>query len=196
MRRLRVAATVAIISALILSGSAQAAQESWYSYWGIGWASNSYPDDLPDIVNDFKNNPQAKTSYSACLDIFGMYWPLPDDRSVVGLVLNIAADRFSLNGEWLQQNFYLLGLSAMHFFGHEPGAGFFLRADAGMAINYYYSSIDKSDSSNIGYGGLVGIGYGIPISEGERTLVNLNYAWRGVEGNNSASLGISVGMLF
>jgi hypothetical protein len=196
MRRLRVSATAAIISVLLFSGSAHAAQESWYSYWGIGWVSNSYPDDLPDVVNDFKNNPAAKTSYSICWDIFGTYWPLPNDKSVLGIVLNAAGDRFSLNGEWLQQNFYLLGLSAMHFFGYEPGAGFFLRADAGMALNYYYSSLDKSDGSDIGYGGLVGTGYGIPISESERILLNLNYAWRSVEGSNSSSLGVSVGILF
>lgn len=198
MRRLRVAATVAIFLTLFLSDIAQAALESWYSYWGIGWTSNSYPDELPDVVNDFKDNPGTNTSYSACMDVFGTYWPLQNRKSIVGAVLNIAADRYSLDGEWLQQNFYLLGLSAMHFFGPEIGAGFFLRADAGIALNYYYSSLDKSDSSKIGYGGLVGIGYGIPIYfyRQERILLNMNYTWRLVEEDDSTSLGISVGMLF
>jgi hypothetical protein len=85
----------------------------------------------------------------------------------------------------------------MHFFGREPGAGFFVRADLGLAF-YSISSSERDLEVDFktGYGGLVGGGYGIPVSEGTRLLLNVNYAMRLIEGDDIDSWGVSLGVLF
>lgn len=195
MRHLRVAATMAICLTLLFSGTAQAAQESWYTYWGIGWTSNSYSGEVGDVLESAKD--AGADHVAVTLDMLGFYWPLPNmPKTLLGVIVNGGGDRYDDGGDWVQFNTYLLGVSSMHFFGREPGAGFFVRADLGMAWFSVSNSEDDSENSDIGYGGLIGGGYGFPVTEGTRILLNINYAIRHAEGDNVSSLGISVGGLF
>ena len=84
----------------------------------------------------------------------------------------------------------------MNFITHRIGQGFFIRTDAGAArLGVDVSGIGDS-SSKWGYGGLLGIGYGFPITAGTRILLNANYSHRQVEGESYGSVQISIGGLF
>ena len=195
MKRLFVATTLAVGFTLLLAGTAGAAQESWYVYFGLGGAYSSYPPEVEktlDLVTG-ANGQDAQL----CLDMFGFYWPVPErPRSIVGFVVNGAAESREKNGKSARVDSYLMGLSSMHFFGSEAGAGFFIRADLGTAWYDVESSEAASYESGKGFGGLLGGGYGIRAGEGARILLNLNYVLRRASGNNLGTLGLSVGCLF
>lgn len=186
---------LAVCITLLLSGAARAAEEPWYTYWGIGWASNTYPSEVEDVLDLAKDVGFDNVTIS--LDLLGFYWPLPArSNTLLGFIVNGVGDRYSKGGDWIQINSYLLGLSTMQFFGTEPGAGFFARADLGTAWFNVSNSEDDSENSDLGYGVLLGGGYGIPVTEGTRILLNVNYTLRHAEGDNVNSFGISVGGLF
>ena len=194
MKRLFVAATTLVVLGLLLTNAAEAAQESWYVYFGFGGAHNSYPTEVEktlDLVGDANSE-----DVQLCLDMFGFYWPIPErPRSLLGFVINGAADSRENDGKSARVDSYLMGFSTMHFFGAEAGAGFFIRADLGTAWFDVSSSEAPSYESGKGYGGLVGGGYGLRVGEGARILFNVNYALRHAGGDNLGTLGMSVGCL-
>lgn len=195
MKRLLAVTVVAVCLVLACAGAARAEPESWYTYWGVGWQGNSYPDGLESTLDGLKD--AGFDSLGVSVDLLGFYWPVGSDSTLIaGVVLNGGGDRYYKGDDWLQVSTYLVGLSAMKFFGSEAGAGFFLRGDAGLAWYAVSDSEDNSGRSDMGYGGLVGAGYGIPVSAGTRILLNVNYALRHAEGEDIGSLGISVGGLF
>jgi hypothetical protein len=93
---------------------------------------------------------------------------------------------------------YLLGVSSMRFFAPEPDAGLFVRADLGVAAyRVEVRGADHySDTSDLGYGVLVGGGYGIPLSRGKSILFNVNYALRRVGADTIGTFGMTVGELW
>lgn len=195
MKRLFVATITAVLLVLFLSGIAEAAQESWYVYFGLGGSYSSYPPEVEktlDLVAE-ANGEDMQLS----LDLFGFHWPVPErPRSLLGFVVNGAAENREKDGKSARVDSYLMGFSSMHFFGPEAGAGLFIRADIGMAWYDVSSSEVVSYESGKGYGGLVGGGYGIRAGEGARILFNVNYALRHAGGDNLSTLGMSVGCLF
>ena len=52
--------------------------ESWYTYWGLGWASPSYPSDTQAAVDTLK--ALGASHIGIALDLFGFYWPLADKK--------------------------------------------------------------------------------------------------------------------
>jgi len=195
MKRLWLATTTTVLLALLLVGTAEAAQESWYVYLGVGGSYSSYPPEVEktlDLVAE-----ASKENVQISLDLFGFYWPLPErPRSLLGIVINGASESREKDGKSARVDSYLIGFSSMHFFGREPGAGFFIRADLGFTEYQVSSSEAVSYDSGAGYGGLVGGGYGIPVGEGARILLNVNYALRHAGGDNISTVGMSVGCLF
>jgi hypothetical protein len=171
--------------------------ESWYTYWGLGYANVAYPDELDALMERTADLPGVDHA-SIALDGLGFYWPAGQQR-LYGCVVNAFGDRYSVNSHnWMQVNGYLLAASALHFV-NEIGAGPFLRVDFGLArygLSSEFAGDDDTDTSDWGLGGLVGGGYGLPVSEGTRLLFNVNYALRRVEGDNTRTLGLSLGGLF
>lgn len=194
MKRLLVA-TIAVVANLLLAGIAAAAQESWYGYFGLGGSYSSYPPEVEETLALVTRANGETVQLS--LDFFGFYWPVPKrPRSLVGFVVNGAAEHREKNGRSARVDSYLLGLSTMHFFGLEAGAGLFVRADIGISWYDVESSEAASYESGKGFGGLVGGGYGIRAGEGARLLLNVNYAIRHADGDNLGTVGMSVGCLF
>ena len=195
MKRLFVATTTAVLLGLLLAGTAEAAQESWYVYFGLGGSYSSYPPEVEKTLDLVKD--ASSEDLQLCLDMFGFYWPVPErPRSLIGFVVNGSADSREKDGKSARVNSYLMGFSSMHFFGPEAGAGFFIRADIGIAWYDVSSSEVPSYESGKGYGGLVGGGYGFRAGEGARILLNVNYALRHAGGDNLGTVGASVGCLF
>ena len=168
--------------------------ESWYTYWGLGYADISYPEELENVLNIVKEAPGV-SHLSISLDILGFYWP-KGEKTIIGAIANGWGDRYEANDENFQINGYLISFSVMHFLNNRIGQGLFLRGDFGPARLSVDSSIGEEATSDWGYGGLIGTGYGISVSPGTRILFNINYSFRQVEGESYGTLGISIGGLF
>ena len=173
--------------------------ESWYTYWGFGASDNDLFDDV-----DLEGTGVSHTSLS--VDSFGFYWPR-GQKTLVGGVINTFADFFEGNDllSSAEINSYnsLYSISAMHFLSPKIGQGFFVRADAGLALHYAEVKLDilgnEADSewtSEWGSGFLIGGGYGFPITSGTRLLLNANVSQRYVEEESMTNVGITLNGLF
>jgi len=164
--------------------------ESWYTYWGLGYANIRYPSDLQDKIDVDKQN-ESRSPYA--LDVLGFYWPLTP-KTIAGLIVNGTTDGVEVNQNEMRILQYLYAVSVMHYIGNSFGSGFFVRADVGFSnIKQKTENIIKDED---GLGLLVGGGWSFDFG-GTRLLLNANYAYRGGIGSESYNtLGISIGGLF
>jgi opacity protein-like surface antigen len=167
--------------------------ESWYTYWGLGYSSISYPGELQKVL-DYLNDQNGVSNTSLSLDILGIYFHIAP-KTIGGVIINGVADRYEKDGDFIQINQYLYSLSAMHYLGDYFGSGPFLRADVGLANLLVQTSEGSGNDSENGFGILVGGGWSFDFG-GTRLLLNLNYAYRGVEDKTYNTIGFSVGGLF
>jgi len=151
----------------------QAEVESWYSFWSVGFASHSYPEELQKELDEL---PVGITHTQVALDMLGFYWPFPNDQSILGVVINGSGDSFTDGFSTFQLSQSSLAISAMHFFGSEPGDGFFIRGDVGSSSLSVSLDGYNYGASESGLGLLGGIGYGIKMSEETRILLGVSYA--------------------
>lgn len=191
---------VIFLSVVIPIQNAKADVESWYTYWSFGFADVDYPGDLDTVMEQVDALPGIDR-YKIGLDLFGFYWPLADQKTMMGFVVNVVSD--TLDSAAYDESFsidsYLYGLSAMKFFGSEIGDGFLLRGDIGLTYakaSYTLGSTTTSDTSDTGMGYLIGVGYGIPVSGQSRVILSFNYSSRDIEGDNFNSIVFSVGGLW
>ena len=171
--------------------------ESWYTYWGGGYTNISYPPGADQFLDQLASYPGVD-HFPLGLDMFGFYWPQPDQRTLIGGIVNAFGDRYALEGEWIQINSYTYSASVMTFLQHRIGEGLFVRADLGATRMVFDGSSIVSEESDWGIGGLIGGGIGIPVTNypGTRVLLNINYAQRRVEDETTRNLSISIGGLF
>ena len=174
-----------------------AAQEDWYTYWSIGSADNSYPDDLDALLDAFDSLPGVDRTQGS-MDMLGFYWPVKDKLNV-GFVISGSWDRFETSLGDMQLNQYLYAASAMKFFGKEIGDGLFLRGDLGFAkasitADTFIGNYDGETDTGMGI--LLGVGYGIPVSEDSRVLLSLNVSNKDIEGDNWSAVTFNIGGLW
>lgn len=169
--------------------------ESWYTYWALGYAKPTYPGPMQDLVDALKDIPGV-TNISMDIDLLGFYWPVNNHHTAVGFIINAGGDRYEKSGDWIQINQYLYGFSAMHFFEHNIGQGFFARGDLGIAKMNFQDSENTNESSDSGWGFLIGGGYGFPITEGTRLMLNGNYSYKKVEKENYGKVSVNLGFMF
>jgi len=167
--------------------------ESWYTYWGLGYASVSYPSEFQTVLDNISKQ-EGVSHVSINIDILGIYFNVTP-KTIAGVIINGVADRYEADGENFQINHYLYSASAMHYLGEYFGSGPFLRADIGLARLVFDSSIGRPVESNNGFGFLVGGGWSFDFG-GTRLLLNVNYAYRGIEKEKYNTIGLSVGGLF
>lgn len=167
--------------------------ESWYTYWGGGYSSISYPSELQSFL-DLINEQDGVSNISLHLDLLGFYWHLAN-KTIAGVVFNGVGDRYSKDDDYIQINQYLYSASVMQYLGEDFGSGPFLRTDIGLAKMVLQSSEGEDSSSDLGFGFLVGGGWSFDLG-GTRLLLNINYAYRGVEDETYNTIGFSVGGLF
>jgi len=174
-----------------------AAQEDWYTYWSFGFANNSYPGNLGSVLDDLEALPGVDRTQGA-MDIFGFYWPVQDKLNV-GFVISGSWDAFQTPVGDMQLNQYLYAASAMKFFGKEIGDGLFLRGDLGIAkanltVNTFFGEYTAETDTGVGY--LLGVGYGIPVSEESRVLLSLNVSNKDIDGENWSAVTFNIGGLW
>ena len=171
--------------------------ESWYTYWGGGFAQNTYPDELEETL-DLLEDTAGVDHFAMGLDILGFYWPR-DEQTLWGGVISGSIDTYEVAGFEADISNYLYAFSAMRFLTNRIGQGPFVRADVGFARHagdVKTTGSELSTTSDWGTGLLLGAGYGIPVTEGTRILLNGSYAIKRVEGDVTETVRISVGGLF
>jgi hypothetical protein len=180
----------------LASSPAMAEVESWYTYWGIGLANHKHPDDLDQAFDQAAAQPGV-TRLQISLELLGFYWPLANQRTLLGGIVTGSADNLSDDyGNSIQLNQYLYAFSAMHFFGNEPGQGFFLRGDVGLARAVLEDSGGYGATSDTGQGLLVGGGYGFAISEQSRLILNATYSSKQIEGETYGATTFNIAGLW
>ena len=195
MKRLSI--PIVVVFAIFFSGSSVQSQhklESWYLYFGLGYANPQYADEVEQVLDDIVDQPNVSHA-SIGLDLIGFYWPIGGKKTVIGGIINTFGDRYENDN--VNISFQLTGVtfafSTMHYLTNEIGKGLFLRADAGPARftgDIEGGGISVTASTGWGFGALVGTGYSIPVSAGTRILLNANYAFRRVEGANIGALSL------
>lgn len=182
---------------LSLSFSINAKEESWYTYWSIGLSDNTYNDDLDNALRRLESMPGVSRTEGA-FDILGFYWPL-QPKTILGFIISGSFDSISTPAGSFQLNQYLYAASVMHFFGKETGDGVFLRGDFGMAKASFEMDTTSGRSETIsesGGGYLLGVGYGIPVSEESRVLLSLNLSNKSIEGEQISAASFNIGGLW
>ena len=61
--------------------------ESWYTYWGLGYTNVGYTDELKNRMKcEGCDNPSMN------MDLFGFYWPLKNQQTIVGAIYNVSGE--------------------------------------------------------------------------------------------------------
>jgi hypothetical protein len=191
-----------------MASAAHASVESWYTYWGIGFAGNSYDRETDEFFDSTEDRGDVgRISISA--DLWGFYWPLKNQRTIAGFVVNSTSDVLYGTSDENEDVTVTLTTqqysgSVMHFFKDEPGSGWFVRGDLGFCLARF--AIDDSDgedlseTSDVGFGALAGGGYGWPISEETRLMLtgyvsHREFGWDGGDGKDTI-VGFTFGGLW
>lgn len=169
--------------------------ESWYTMWGLGTASMSYPDEIDEVL-DFIDGLPGVDRTTITLDLLGIYFPTAGGSTLVGGIINGFGDRFEFGGEWFQLNGVTYSLSAVHFPQRTIGRGPFIRGDFGISRLDVDSSDYGSDSSDWGSGILFGGGLAYPITEGTSLALTVSYAVRRIDGDTAGTFSAALTGLF
>ena len=174
-----------------------AEEENWYTYWSFGFSSNSYPGEMDSVLNDLEALPGVDRTEIA-IDMLGFYWPV-EEKLILGFVISGTADAFTTPVGDMQLNQYLYGASVMKFFGKETGDGLFLRGDLGfskLSVTTNVTGVNGTFTSDTGTGYLLGVGYGIPVSEQSRILFSINVHNNDIEGDGLSAVSLNIGGLW
>lgn len=173
--------------------------ESWYSYWGLGFGSVRYGNqELQDALDSLKDNPMVD-HLTVAVEIFGFYWPVLNHTTMLGFVMSGASETFKQDSNELTINQYQYSFSVMRFFGTNIGDGLFIRGDVGpvkYTVEGRTSTESVRESSDWGYGVTFGGGYAFPLSRETRMLFNLNLSLREAEKESIRTLVFGAGWLF
>ena len=179
--------------------------KSWFTFWGLGVAKNTMDGPAGAIAFDGK----GRKNYS--FDVLGIYFPLANNRMLMGFVTNLVLDKFKYT-DTSDQTYDLSYLhvmpsfSTLYFITDLEHQGWFLRGDIG-ASKYYISqdgpsSLDQENSS-IGLGYLLGGGYSWQIPWRDyhwNLLLHANYAHRNVNTSTHSiaidTFTLSLGAIF
>ena len=168
--------------------------ETWYTLWGLGYSNISYPKEWEDILNNVEDDPRVEKA-SIAIDMLGFYWP-KNEQTLFGGIINGFADRYELDQEHIQINNYIYSFSVIHFLNNRIGQGPFFRGDIGASRIVVQMSDYETEASTWGVGGLLGLGVGIPITQGTRILFSATYTFRKIDIDTYESLQFIISGLF
>lgn len=194
---------------LVLSSPGLAEVKSSYSYFGLGYGNIKYPEIVKESLDLLFETHIGGISYDG-----GYYWPLPGsaytkEHTLLGVraggVLDAYATTALLGIEEISasviQNNSLFSVSSI-FFAQKIGSGPFIRADLGLSWLWVKSDVTAdiaginvsesvSESSEVGFGCTIGGGISF-----KRTLLNLDYSYRKIEGSDYNIFSISIGWVY
>lgn len=186
---------------LLYSISSNAAVENWYTLWGLGYASNSYPKIIETNFSDIEKS-SSSDRFSMGLDMFGFYVPT-NNKAMLGFVISGTSDSAD-KAEGDSKVEYsitqvMYSCSGIKFFGKEIGDGLFLRADAGIVSlleTMEITGVGKHEGTASGFGARAGIGYAIPVSEESRVLLGIDVSRSQIKGDAFSSLRLMIAGLW
>lgn len=170
--------------------------ESWYLFFSFGAGHSAYPPPLRYALYAAASGGR-RDQYVADA---GAYLPLRDRRTIVGLAVSVVTDlynkgdMFFIDSAEVQINHVFAGPSAMRFLFDDIGRGPFVRADAGLA-RFRMRTERSPDITRTGIGFLLGTGYSLPLTDGERLVLSVTYAGRHVGGEDYGTFGVTLGLL-
>lgn len=173
----------------IVSSSTLMAQnklKSWYTYRGLGYVDVQYPDEIEFFLGILKYFPAVEQS-PVGFDL-GFYWP-KRERTILGGIINARGNRYEITNQHMQINGYLYSFSAMHYLQNRIDQGLFTRGDFGASPMVMQASDEETTASDLGFGGLIGGGYSLPITNATQILFNTNYSLHSVEGESYGVFG-------
>lgn len=165
---------------------------------GLGYANIAYPQELEEVLD------VSETHIGGVGFEVAVYVSLPGSNNVaVGIDGSGALDNYTytgLLGESMSMtvNHALFSLSSVYFF-KEIGSGPFVRADLGLSrleINVSDIFLEVEETSDYGPGLLLGGGIAFPVPAKGSIVLNANYSFRRVEGDNYKVLGLSIGYMY
>lgn len=165
--------------------------EPYYLYFSLGYGNISYSGSLAPT-----NNPALD------LDLLGIYWPKFSQNFMVGMILGLTMNEFTIGKSTVFVNQPALSLSMNYFLGKNIGSGIFFRFDLGFGSVATLKDETNVYVLNYSLGGnmLVGTGYAFALSQETRLLINLSYNKKLQTYNNSFngsdSTILSAGFLF
>lgn len=173
-------------------------KEPWYVHIGIGLSSMSYEADTKEVVDEIES-VEGVDNFSMMVDLFGLYFPFNNHKTLFGANFNMALENWSYQSRSIQLTQYLISASSYHYFGQGIGDGFFVRGDLGIAwynIDIDFDVIEANESTDKGLGLLAGVGYAVPISRETRMQFGVNYAHRNSESSSIGTWSATIGFLF
>jgi hypothetical protein len=200
-------APIVALTMMLLAAPARAADEgaltparpveSWYYFFSAGLGYSAYPSPLRERLYA---RARGGTRHQFTLDAISAYLPLRDSCTIVGLVLSGAMDlynesqSFAMDSTEVEISYAMVGASAMRFFADKIGYGPFVRCDIGYAdLIIRWGREPEIRRGGIGF--LLGTGYSVALSDGERAVLSLNYAGRRVGRENYGTFGCTIGFL-
>ena len=166
--------------------------KKWFFSFSTGAASMAYNDDIDEILKLLKDNSEVETT-AIDLDL-GIYKSISEKMSL-GIAVNMAGDRYSLNDDWFQINQYLYAVSAITHLNKQFD-GFYLRTDLGLANFVITDSDSNSEATDSGYGILVGVGYSFNLFTNFRMAPYANFKYSKVEDSDDSKIAFGVKFIF
>ena len=166
--------------------------KKWFFSFSTGAASMAYNDDIDEILKLLKDNSEVETT-AIDLDL-GIYKSISKKMSL-GIAVNMAGDRYSLNDDWFQINQYLYAVSAITHLNKQFDV-FYLRTDLGLANFVITDSDSNSEATDSGYGILVGVGYSFNLFTNFRMAPYANFKYSKVEDSDDSKIAFGVKFIF
>lgn len=193
------------ISMFAMSPMVMAENENWYVMFGVGGADTSNDTDISGEINNlFAQNGGDQTELG--IDLLGVYRPFKNDPSKLwGIAIHCDAQIITKHPNYITTGDisvfnYTIGLSGLYFPSEEHGKGVYFRGDAGLAQNMVIygngAQAQAEADEKMGIGGLVGIGYGLPVTKGTRLLLGANYSKSFVRGGDFSAVSFTLGGLW
>jgi hypothetical protein len=163
--------------------------EDYYFHVSLGFPINHYPTETQEAVKDLSN--MSGVTHIPLNAEFGVYWPLGNDRTIIGWVAGATGDNFTKGGNRLNLEVGQLTISAQHYITNTIGDGLFVRGDVGIAGTYLDRSVKANEggneisersSGNVGFTALGSVGYALPLSSGTSLSFSLSGNYRRLPG--------------
>ncbi|MDH5424727.1 MAG: hypothetical protein OEY29_07040 [Gammaproteobacteria bacterium] len=181
----------------LFSTSTSAEPEDWYMTFNLGPANNTNPASVENVIVSSENT-YATSRLSLAAEI-GLYWPVYDSSTLVGVVSNSSSDSVSnyYGANIVTHSASHVGISAIKYLTASVGDGLFVRADLGSARSVYTLFNNTFGVENgTGTAVLVGAGYSLPVSSESRLVFSLNFVNRTINNEVHSSTQFMIGGLW
>jgi hypothetical protein len=180
------------LAAICLHHNAHADLGNVNFHVSVGYAKNSYPSDIQNVINQL--NALGATHSAAAVDL-GLYGPSTLDGVEFGGCIAGAIDTFEFSFQNLDLNRIGIYFSTLKFFGESMGDGAFARLDVGFPHMSATTTTSVTLNSKTGMGFQAGGGYNFDMGRWH-LMTSALFSLSRIESNNYGTFSINVGAFF